>query len=135
MPDILDPETFLPSSRSIAFKKSAWKKVGGYPVHLDTAEDLMFARALKKADTKFHMVKDAIVLWPQRSTWKSAFLQFFRYAQGDGKAAYFRPQTPFLVLRCLLGLATLLYALYSPNPGLQIVSLYMCAVSYTHLFF
>ena len=40
-------QTFLPSSRSIAFTKEAWKKVGGYPTRLDYAEDLVFAQSLK----------------------------------------------------------------------------------------
>ena len=48
MPDKIDPENFLPSSRSVAFKKSAWKEVGGYPEWLDTCEDLYFARELKR---------------------------------------------------------------------------------------
>ncbi|MBN1315973.1 MAG: glycosyltransferase, partial [Anaerolineales bacterium] len=34
------PETFLPSSRSVAFLKEAWQAVGGYPEWLDYCEDL-----------------------------------------------------------------------------------------------
>ncbi len=46
----VDPETFLPSSRSVAFRKSAWEKVEGYPdsqgLRNDTAEDNAAPRAL-----------------------------------------------------------------------------------------
>ncbi|MBI3070132.1 MAG: glycosyltransferase [Candidatus Levybacteria bacterium] len=103
MPDRLDPKNFLPSSRSIAFKKIAWQKVGGYPENLDTCEDLVFAKKLKKAGFKFKIRKDAIVYWRQRKNLKEAALQFYRYAEGDGKALYIRPQTPFLFLRYLIG--------------------------------
>ncbi len=40
--DDIDPERFLPSSRSVAFLKSAWSAAGGYPEWLDYCEDLIF---------------------------------------------------------------------------------------------
>ena len=40
--DEINPATFLPSSRSVAFRKSAWSAVGGYPEWLDYCEDLVF---------------------------------------------------------------------------------------------
>jgi hypothetical protein len=44
----IDPATFLPSSRSIAFLKSAWAAVGGYPEWLDYSEDLVFDMRLRE---------------------------------------------------------------------------------------
>ena len=111
MPNKLNKATFLPSSRSIAFTKTAWKQVGGYPENLNTAEDLVFARDLKQASLRFVPAFEALVFWPQRETWKEAFQQFFRYAQGDGKALYFRPQTPLLGARVFLALTLIGYAL------------------------
>lgn len=125
MPDVLDVDNFLPSSRSIAFKKSAWKKVGGYDENLDTAEDLVFASAMKEENLTFVTAQDAIVYWEQRSSWKSVFRQFYRYAQGDGKALYFRPQTPLLVLRILMGFFLIWYAVEFPEIGYQPLALYM----------
>jgi hypothetical protein len=46
--DEIDPTTFLPSSRSVAFRKSAWAAVGGYPEWLDYCEDLIFDLRLKQ---------------------------------------------------------------------------------------
>ena len=43
----IDPQTFLPSSRSVAFTKEAWQSVGGYPEWLDYCEDLLFDFALR----------------------------------------------------------------------------------------
>lgn len=96
---------FLPSSRSVAFRKIAWEKVGGYPENLNTCEDLIFARKLKRAGFTFKVVKNAIVYWPQRKNIIEAAKQFFQYAVGDGQAHYIRSNTWFLFARYIIGLA------------------------------
>lgn len=101
MEDNLD-KNFLPSSRSVAFAKKTWESIGGYPENLNTCEDLVFAKRLKKKGFKFFVAKKAIVFWPQRKNLQETFLQFFMYALGDGKAHYFRKGTPFLFLRIVL---------------------------------
>lgn len=124
MPDELDSDTFLPSSRSIAFRKTAWNTVNGYPEHLDTAEDLVFAALLKKASLSFVTAQHAIVYWEQQNSWGRVFHQFYRYAQGDGKALYFRPQTPLLVLRVFMGIFLIWYASIVPGIGVKALGLY-----------
>jgi glycosyltransferase involved in cell wall biosynthesis len=104
MPDKIDPENFLPSARSMAFKKKLWEKVRGYPENLDTCEDLDLDKKLKKIGAKFIFNKDALVFWPQRKNIGEAVIQFFNYAFGDGMAHFFRKQTPFLFLRYLAGI-------------------------------
>lgn len=121
MPDRLDPKTFLPSSRSIAFKKSTWEAVGGYPEYLDTCEDLVFAKKLKDKGFQFSLAKHAIANWRQQKNIFQAFKQFYNYAVGDGMAQYFRPQTPFLFLRYVIGLCLLAYALYTNNQVLLVL--------------
>lgn len=96
-------DDFLPSSRSIAFRKSAWKKIGGYPANLDTCEDLVFARNLKQEGFKFKVIKNAIVYWPQRKNIVEAGKQFFNYAMGDGQAKYIRNNTWLLFARYIVG--------------------------------
>lgn len=108
MPDKIDRKNFLPSSRSIAFKKSVWEKVGGYPEYLDTCEDLIFDKNLQKIKARFIFVQDAIVYWPQRKNLLQATRQFFSYAKGDGEAHFFRKQTPLLFARYLFGLLLVL---------------------------
>lgn len=112
MPDKIDGNNFLPSSRSVAFKKSAWKQVGGYPEYLETCEDLVFDKNLKKAGFKFVFQKEAVVYWPQRKNPVQAFFQFYNYAKGDGQALYFRQQTPFLYLRFLLLVSVSAFAIF-----------------------
>ncbi len=112
MQDQLDADNFLPSSRSIAFKKSEWESAGGYPEHLDTCEDLVFAKKLKEKNLNFSLAKDAVVYWTQRKNLVEAIHQFFEYATGDGKARYFRKQTPFLFLRYILGFLSIFISLF-----------------------
>ncbi len=102
-------QDFLPSSRSVSFSKKAWTKVGGYPEHLDTCEDLVFASALKAAGLRFSVAKNALVYWQQRKNIIEASWQFYSYALGDGMAGYYRIQTPFLFGRYIL-LAIILLA-------------------------
>ena len=76
---------FLPSSRSIAFKKSAWLAVGGYPENTYTAEDTLFDLKLKRGGFRFALARDAIVFWRMRPTLQKFAEQFFLYGKGDGK--------------------------------------------------
>jgi len=82
-------EKFLPSSRSIAFRKKCWRKVGGYPEHLYTAEDTLFDLMLKRVGCKFFFAQDAIVYWRVRPDLRSLFKQYYLYAVGDGEASLF----------------------------------------------
>lgn len=82
----IDPSQFLPSSRSVAFTKEAWKAVGGYPDWLDYCEDLIFDLKLKQAGYSFAWAPKALAYFRPRSNLRSFFLQYYRYARGDGKA-------------------------------------------------
>lgn len=112
MEDKIDSLNFLPSARSIAFKKNIFEKVGGYPEYLNTCEDLIFAKKLKKIGAKFYFNKNAMVYWTQRKNILETCKQFFSYAYGDGRALYFRKTTPFLFLRYLLGFIILFLAIF-----------------------
>ncbi len=80
------PDKFLPSSRSIAFRKSAWEKVGGYPEWLDFCEDLVFDFALRAAGCRFTFAPRAIVHFRPRPDLRAFCKQYYQYARGDGKA-------------------------------------------------
>ena len=80
------PETFLPSSRSVAFTKAAWQAVGGYPEWLDYCEDLVFDFALLEKYRPFAFAPDAIAHFKPRGSLKSFLRQYYLYARGDGKA-------------------------------------------------
>lgn len=82
----IDPKTFLPSSRSAAFRKAAWELVGGYPEWLDFCEDLVFDMRLRASVGDFAFAPDALVYFRPRQSLRQFWRQYFLYARGDGKA-------------------------------------------------
>ncbi len=86
----IDPAHFLPSSRSVAFRKTAWEKVGGYPEWLDYCEDLIFDLRLRNQYGDFNFAPEALVYFRPRPSLRAFFLQYYRYARGDGKADLWR---------------------------------------------
>ncbi len=85
----INPATFNPSSRSVAFRRAAWQKVGGYPEWLDYCEDLLFDFALRDGGYRFAFAPRAVVHFRPRKTLKAFFKQYYRYARGDGKADFY----------------------------------------------
>ncbi len=83
------PTQFMPSSRSVAFRKSAWAKVNGYPEWLDFCEDLIFDFALRDAGFAFDFAPRAVAHFRPRSSLRTFFKQYYQYARGDGKANLF----------------------------------------------
>lgn len=85
-PEDINPSTFLPSSRSVAFRKAAWREVGGYPEWLDYSEDLVFDIALRDAGKQFAFAPGAVAHFRPRTDLRAFYRQYYRYARGDGKA-------------------------------------------------
>jgi glycosyltransferase involved in cell wall biosynthesis len=91
LPDVgeIDAGSFLPSSRSIAFRRSWFDAGVRYPEWLDYCEDVVWDLALRRAGARFRFVPDAVVTFSVRPTPRSHAAQYFRYARGDGKAGLF----------------------------------------------
>ncbi len=89
-PEDINPSKFLPSSRSVAFLREAWERVGGYPEWLDYCEDLIFDFKLRKLYGPFPFVPEAIAYFKPRTNLRDFFIQYYRYARGDGKADLWR---------------------------------------------
>lgn len=90
----INPNKFLPSSRSVAFTKAAWQAAGGYPEWLDYCEDLLFDFAINAqrpaAPSAFVWAPDAVVYFRPRDSLRAFWTQYYRYARGDGKADLWR---------------------------------------------
>ena len=81
---------FLPSTRSVAFRKSFWKKIGGFPENLkDTAEDTIFNQKAIEAGANIVRVKDAVVEWVMPETVTYLFNKISAYAKGDAVSRVF----------------------------------------------
>jgi glycosyltransferase involved in cell wall biosynthesis len=111
----VNPATFLPSSRSVAFRKAAWEAAGGYPEWLDYCEDLIFDLRLGDLYGPFAFAPGAVVHFRPRGTLKAFFKQYYRYARGDGKADLWRRRhairyLTYLVLGPLLVILALIHS-------------------------
>jgi glycosyltransferase involved in cell wall biosynthesis len=82
----VDPDRFLPSSRSVLFRRGAWQAVGGYPEWLDYCEDVVFDLALRRTGCRFVFAPRAIARFRPRRNLAAFFRQYYLYARGDGKA-------------------------------------------------
>jgi glycosyltransferase involved in cell wall biosynthesis len=91
LPDVdeIRPERFLPSSRSLAFRRSLFDAGMRYPEWLDYCEDLIFDFRLKRAGARFEFQPDAIAGFRPRRALGDYLRQYFLYARGDGKAGLF----------------------------------------------
>ncbi len=105
----VNPAKFLPSSRSVAFPKTAWEAVGGYPEWLDYCEDLIFDFRLRAQGYPFVFVPNAIVYFRPRSNLRAFFKQYYRYARGDGKADLWRKRHAVRYATYLIALPVLLW--------------------------
>lgn len=82
----VDPARFLPSTRSVAFRRSAWERVEGFDESLAHNEDTPFALALKRSGARFRFEPAALVRWHPRGDLKSFLRQHCRFGFGDGES-------------------------------------------------
>ena len=98
---------FLPTARSLAFRRSIWKQVGGFPHQYATGEDASFILEASRL-TGVELVNDAVVYWRPRSSYSEVIVQFYSYALGlaqAGLSGQFHFRTIALSLVGLAGLA------------------------------
>lgn len=108
----VDPQTFLPSSRSVAFRKSAWTAVGGYPEWLDYSEDLVFDKALRDRFGPFPFAPGAVAYFRPRPNLRAFYHQYYAYARGDGKANLWARRHAIRYATYLVGLPLILRAIW-----------------------
>ena len=82
-------DRFMPSSRSIAFRREAFDAVGGYPEWLDVGEDMYLNHRWRERGTRMRLARDAVAYWPMRESPSEVWRQYFRYAKGDALAGMY----------------------------------------------
>lgn len=120
------PANFLPSSRSIAFTRSIWGRVGGYPENLPWGEDTLFNTLCLKAGARYLVVPQALVHWEVRRSPAQALKQFYRYAYGDGLAR--RVSGSLVLLQAVYWLVVGLLLAGYPRSGLLIFASFQIAL-------
>ncbi len=124
MPDKVNKETFLPAARSMALRKSVWKKIGGFNEKLSHNEDYDFAIRLKKNGTQIIFNKKAIVFWIPRDNLFDSFKMFFRFAYGDGQSGIIRPKVILIFIRYFI--VCFLIILYLVLQQYFIINILLC---------
>lgn len=102
-PDEIGERSFMPSSRSIAFRRDMFERTGGYPEWLDVGEDMYLNHRLRELYADMVFVPDAVAYWRMRPGAGATFHQYFRYAEGDALAGMYpeRHTARFLVYGAL----------------------------------
>lgn len=78
---------FSVSSRSIAYRRSVWEKIGGYQEWLTlAADDTIFWRQIKHSGYRYRLVNEANVYWMRHKTYTGFGKENFRYGLGDGES-------------------------------------------------
>ncbi len=112
-PEELDDD-WNPSSRSMAFTRDAWARVGGYPEEVPTGEDTKYCLALREAGYAMRLAREAVVAWQPRTGYRAFVRQYHRYAYGDGllgTATFYYGAKTALYLVFLAGLGSAAAAL------------------------
>ena len=80
----IDERVYIPATRSIAFRRSAWDRVGGFPEWLPRfGEDSLFGIRLRAAGCKFVIARGAKVGWRPKSSLNSLLKQYYLYSEAD----------------------------------------------------
>jgi len=85
----VDPRRFMPSARSIAFRRDALEAAGGYPEWLDIGEDMWVNHRWRELGLDLEFAPAALVHWRLRPTLGAVWLQYYRYARGDARGGMY----------------------------------------------
>jgi glycosyltransferase involved in cell wall biosynthesis len=85
----VDPHRFMPSARSLAFRREALEAAGGYPEWLAIGEDMWVNHRWRELGLDMRFAPEALVRWRLRPSFASTWQQYFRYARGDAQAGMY----------------------------------------------
>lgn len=117
----VNAKTYLPSSRSVAFRREVWERVGGYPNWLDFSEDVVFDLNVRKHYGPFEFEPRALVDFRPRGSLQALARQYFLYARGDGKANLFPRLHALRYFAYLVAAPLLIYAAITVSPWLWLL--------------
>ncbi len=124
-----DWESFLPSNRQIAYRKSVWQKVGKFPEKVTRSDDTVFHLTAKKFGLKYYYAKEAVVYWSARQSFSEYIQKAFQDSESDALAGILFRRTiervqviAFLALAALSIAGTVYNALFF-LPALALLAL------------
>jgi glycosyltransferase involved in cell wall biosynthesis len=85
----IDPAAFMPSARSVAFRRDALEAVGGYPEWLPIGEDMWVNHRWRERQLDMRFAPEAVARWRVRPTLGATWTQYAKYARGDAHAGMY----------------------------------------------
>ncbi len=82
--DEIQPESFNPSARSMAYTRALWRRAGGWPEWIRFSEDTLWDHKIRLMDVNWTFAPDAVVGWRPRTSVKQIARQFYNYGTGRG---------------------------------------------------
>lgn len=110
----VNPETFNPSGRSLAYTREVWKRAGGWPTWLCYSEDTLFDHRLRRVSRGWHFAGDAVVHWRPRTSFRKLARQFYCYGTGRGHTQIGAEDFAYNIRNVLMVLIALAAAAISP---------------------
>jgi glycosyltransferase involved in cell wall biosynthesis len=80
---------WLPSARSVAFRREVFEAAGRYPEWLEVGEDMYLNHRWVEGGARIDPAPDAVTYWRVRPTLAETWRQYSRYAEGDASAGMY----------------------------------------------
>ena len=96
---------WMPSARSVAFRREAFDAAGGYPEWLGVGEDMYLNHRMLAGGARMDAATGAVVRWRVRPTLVATWRQYSRYAEGDALAGMYTERHAARFAAYALGLA------------------------------
>lgn len=103
MPNMINPKTYLPTTRSLLMHKDRWEGVGGFNETFNTSEDFLFSNELQKHGVPIIFSVGAVVKWLPPKSYIQALKTFASFAACDVAGGVVRPKVLVLFGRYFLG--------------------------------
>ena len=81
----VDPDSYIPSGASQAFRKQVWKAAGGFPEGVAAAEDTLFGERARAAGYRPEFVPEAVVRWQPPPGLGAMVAKAFVWGRADGR--------------------------------------------------
>ena len=124
-------DNFLPGGSSQAFLKSAWGRVGGFPVGRGVGEDTLFGEQMRSLGYRPVFAPRAVVVWDPPPTLTAMEKKVYAWGRADGISqvrvgAYAKVLAAYWVFP----LIALLAALWWPPLGMALLAVFALLVAY-----
>lgn len=84
-PQEIREDTYMPSARSVAFRREAFDRAGGYPEWMTLGEDMYLNHRWRELGVRMDLARDAVVARRLRPDLASYWRQFAGYAEHDAR--------------------------------------------------